>query len=100
MHLRNNNDQTCESVIEREASSIIIGVNRSFQFYKTGVFNDAACPKSTNHAVTEVGYDTLTSAALVKNSWGSNWGENGYIRMDYKQNTCGCRDWLDYGEKN
>ena len=40
-----------------------------------------------NHAVTVVGYDS--EVFVIKNSWGSAWGEKGYIRFDRKiSNQC------------
>ena len=58
-----------------------------FQFYKTGVLTDDKCGKEGNidHGVLAVGYgsdfETNEPYWLVKNSWGEQWGENGYIRM-------------------
>ena len=47
-----------------------------------GVF-DGNCGTRRNHAVTAVGYGSTIGLdwILVKNSWGPNWGENGYIKM-------------------
>ncbi len=58
---------------------------RNWQFYSSGVFND--CKESLDHAVLLVGYDAAQNW-IVKNSWASNWGENGYIRLS-PGNTCG-----------
>ncbi|CAN6444214.1 unnamed protein product [Victoria cruziana] len=54
----------------------------SFQFYSEGIF-DGACGDQLNHGVTVVGYGENGGRKYwtVKNSWGTGWGENGYIRM-------------------
>lgn len=51
-----------------------------FQFYKTGVIK-ALCGDNLNHGVLAVGYDVFsgTEAFIVKNSWGSSWGNSGYV---------------------
>jgi len=69
----------------------VYGENQSFKDYKSGV--EESCPnnRGTDHAVLAVGYGTDYSTGqeywLVKNSWGDNWGENGFIRI--KMGTCG-----------
>ena len=52
--------------------------------YKTGVFNN--CKTALNHGVLLVG--VTDGYWLVKNSWGSGWGESGYIRVA-RGSTCG-----------
>ncbi|KAK7880628.1 hypothetical protein WMY93_032738 [Mugilogobius chulae] len=61
---------------------------KGFKFYKSGILNDPACKGTTNHAVLAVGYGTEGSLDywLVKNSWGTRWGENGYIRIARNKN--------------
>ena len=52
---------------------------------KTGVVPMPAANEKTlgGHAVCAVGYDDSTSRFLVRNSWGSNWGINGYFTIPY-----------------
>ena len=56
-----------------------------FQFYSSGVISSATCGTSLNHGVLLIGYgtDSTTNTPywLVKNSWGTNWGEKGYFRV-------------------
>ena len=54
-----------------------------FQMYQSGILNSTTCGTQLNHAVTAVGYGTESGQNyfIVRNSWGSAWGENGYIRM-------------------
>jgi C1A family cysteine protease len=58
------------------------GSTYEFQLYSSGIFT-SSCYK-VNHAVTLVGYGVATTGVkyyLVRNSWGTYWGENGYIRI-------------------
>jgi C1A family cysteine protease len=52
--------------------------------YKGGVFSD--CDVKMNHAVLAVGY--ADDHYIIKNSWTTGWGENGYIKLK-RANTCG-----------
>lgn len=56
----------------------------NWAIYRSGVFSN--CGKNLNHAVLLVG---ITNGVWrAKNSWGSAWGESGYIRLA-EGNTCG-----------
>jgi len=62
-----------------------------WQHYSSGVMTRSQCGTSLDHCVQIEGYDTSSSTPYwnVRNSWGPRWGENGYIRLQYGQNTCG-----------
>jgi len=62
-----------------------------WQFYTSGVMTSSQCGTDLDHCVQIVGYDTSAAAPYwnVRNSWGSNWGEKGFIRLEYGHNTCG-----------
>lgn len=68
---------------------------RSFHAYKAGVYEDRHCKshlRQLNHAVLLVGYGTENGRDywLLKNSWGRNWGDQGYIKMARnRRNMCG-----------
>jgi C1A family cysteine protease len=62
-----------------------------WQFYTSGVMTKAQCGTSLDHCVQITGYDTAANPPYweVRNSWGADWGEKGFIRLEYGTNTCG-----------
>ncbi|CAK89030.1 unnamed protein product (macronuclear) [Paramecium tetraurelia] len=66
---------------------ISVGVEASnWQFYRSGLFSNCSS-NGTNHYALAVGFDSANNW-IVQNSWGTQWGESGNIRL-YPQNTCG-----------
>jgi C1A family cysteine protease len=72
---------------------ITIGINASpMQRYNGGIDNPLVCVKaSLDHAVTIVGYGTEDGTAYwkIRNSWNTDWGEDGYYRIVRGSNKCG-----------
>lgn len=74
--------------------SVSIYVTDNLMSYSSGVFSDPTCPKdgtSINHGVVIVGYGTSSSVGdfwIVRNSWGTSWGLNGYVLFKRGVNMC------------
>ncbi|MEG5052778.1 MULTISPECIES: C1 family peptidase [unclassified Microcoleus] len=57
--------------------------DEAFHAYKgTGVFNACSNGKP-NHAINIIGWDDAGGYWIVRNSWGNDWGENGYMKIKY-----------------
>ena len=52
---------------------------REFQLYSSGIFNSLNCGQNLDHGVLLVGYSP--DYYIMKNSWGTSWGESGYMKM-------------------
>lgn len=68
----------------------------AWSLYDSGIF-DGACGNIVDHAVTLFGYGKQGAEEywIVKNSWGGDWGENGYIRLlrhENEESLCGIDD--------
>lgn len=78
--------------------SITVGANQLWHQYSGGIVKGSQCPGGggINHAVLAVGYgfDGDQPYYIVRNSWGKNWGENGYIRLAFNENVCSVRSCL------
>uniref|UniRef100_A0A672HN48 Cathepsin S, ortholog 1 n=2 Tax=Salarias fasciatus TaxID=181472 RepID=A0A672HN48_SALFA len=102
-HVLPRGDEDELQAVVASVGPVAVAVNArlsSFHFYRGGLYNVPSCnPKLINHAVLVVGYGTDAGQDywLVKNSWGTAWGEQGYIRIARnKKNMCGIASFAVY----
>jgi len=88
-----NEDLLTQSILSQPVPVALAASASAFQFYKSGVLDDKRCGTGLNHAVLAVGYGPATGSEKayikIRNSWGSAWGDKGYIRFAYGENICG-----------
>ena len=78
-----NSDNDMMSALAQQPVSIAIQADqKDFQLYNSGVFT-GSCGTKLDHGVLVVGYGSLDGEDYyrVKNSWGTTWGDNGYIYL-------------------
>jgi cathepsin F len=86
-----NEDQLAAALVK--LGPLAIGINANpLQFYTSGVADPSNCdPGALDHAVVIVGFgeDAGKKYWTIRNSWGANWGEQGYFRMVRGTGKCG-----------
>ncbi|KAL2636295.1 hypothetical protein R1flu_007774 [Riccia fluitans] len=90
-----NNEYDLQKALSNQPISVAIEAGgHDFQFYANGVFT-GPCGTKLDHGVLAVGYGTDAGKDywIVKNSWGPEWGESGFIKLerniDAKEGKCG-----------
>lgn len=80
-----NSPSALVSALSSQPVSVAIEADTAvFQSYSTGVISSTGCGTNLDHGVLAVGYGTdpkLGDFYKVKNSWGTRWGEKGYVRI-------------------
>ena len=77
-----SDDEMMKALTQQPVSVAIQADQRDFQLYSGGVFT-GSCGTNLDHGVLAVGYGTeqSTDYYLVKNSWSTSWGDDGYIKL-------------------
>ncbi|XP_069833965.1 cathepsin O isoform X2 [Dendropsophus ebraccatus] len=91
---------------EKEMMNLLISIGPlavivdavSWQDYLGGIIQHHCSSGHSNHAVLVVGYDNSGDIPywIVKNSWGTSWGVDGYVHVKMGQNLCGIADFVTF----
>ncbi|KAI3861622.1 hypothetical protein MKW98_000574 [Papaver atlanticum] len=99
-----NENEILKAVVTQPVSVGICGSDSAFQLYSKGIFS-GPCSTSLDHAVLIVGYGSENGVDywILKNSWGTSWGINGYMHMlrngPSKEGVCGINKLASYPTK-
>merc|ERR1711862_1024583 len=84
------------SAINQQPISVAVEADQSaFQRYSGGIVT-SGCGTNLDHGVLAAGYDSSQGYFKVKNSWGSSWGDAGYLKISTSGNVCGIKSQPSY----
>ncbi len=81
--------ETYYGMLKRGPVAVAVDANSDWFRYKSGIFDSKSCKSGINHAVTLIGYKSeggkcdnkSGSYYIIRNSWGSNWGDAGHMKI-------------------
>ena len=79
-----NSVDQLKAAIDKSVVTVTIEADTlPFQLYHSGILDSTACGTNLDHAVAAVGYGSESGQEyyIVRNSWGSSWGDQGYIKI-------------------
>ncbi len=78
-----NTSEMKQALYDNGPIEVTMYVYTDFYYYTGGVYQHTWGGYEGGHAITLVGYDDPNSYWIVKNSWSTGWGENGWFRIAY-----------------
>ena len=101
--MKPNSPNALKTALASQTVSVVIDASGdAFKFYSSGIIPKSACGTDLNQAVLAVGYNINNGQEYykAKNSWGRDWGENGYFRVarstENDAGTCGIQAMPSY----
>jgi len=96
------NTSAIMSALNKGPASVAVQADTAtFQTYSSGIITSSACGTNIDHAITAVGYgtnDAGQSYYIVQNSWGTGWGDQGYVAIGAASGAgiCGINQYVAY----
>ena len=88
--MKANDQLSLKAAVAQQPVSIAIEADTAyFQSYSSGVLTSSACGQNLDHGVLVVGYGAENGQKywLVKNSWSTSWGDQGYVKIARSDST-------------
>ena len=97
-----SSDQLKAAIAKQPVAVTVDAGSYPFMHYIEGIITDPSCGTALDHAVLAVGYGVENGQEyyIVKNSWGADWGEKGYLRIGIEdgKGICGIQQYALYPE--
>lgn len=75
-------DELKAAIYEYGSVAVTVTANNAMKNYKSGIFTSCSNSK-INHLVALVGWNDATKTWIMRNSWGDDWGEKGYMQIPW-----------------
>lgn len=103
VNITEGDETELKASVYQQPVSVAFQVADDFSGYTSGVYSSTICqngPNDVNHAVLAVGYGNENGVDywLIKNSWGTDWGMDGYFKIERGVNMCGIAECNSYPE--
>ena len=91
-----------QAAIFQQPNAVALDASQEvYQQYTSGIITTTACGTNIDHANLAVGYSVGTIAGdywIVQNSWGTDWGEKGYVKIGMASGAgiCGINKQVEY----
>merc|ERR1712151_248393 len=95
-----SSSNSLQSALNSNPVSVAVEADQTaFQRYSGGIVT-SGCGTNLDHGVLAVGYDSSAGYFKVKNSWGSSWGDAGYLKISTTGNVCGIKSQPSFPKVN
>jgi hypothetical protein len=85
-----------QALVDKGPLAVSMGIGDSYGGYWSGDIYRCTNDSGTNHAVIIVGYNDAGGYWLVRNSWGTSWGDSGYFKLGYGE--CSIEEYVYYAD--